>query len=139
MRARGLRLALSFVVVSLLVFPATLSAQTAPTMRPTQQELASTTAGGSDWITYGGALNSGRYSTLKQVDTTNVNGLKGAWMTRLHSGLGSKYKFEADPLVIDGVMYIPTGNDDIYSLDAKNGKKIWEYNSDIPQITELIC
>jgi quinohemoprotein ethanol dehydrogenase len=60
-------------------------------------------------------------------------------MTRLGSGRGAKYKFEADPLVIDGVMYIPTGNDDIFALDARNGKKIWEYNSDIPQVNDLIC
>src|SRR5439155_901402 len=43
-------------------------------------------------------------------------------MTCLHSGLGSKYKFEADPLVIDGVMFIPTGNEDIFALNAKAGK-----------------
>src|SRR5207237_5351728 len=101
--------------------------------------LASTTAGANDWLTYGGALNNDRYSTLKQLDTSNVSGLKGAWMTRLHSGLGSKYKFEADPLVIDGVMYIPTGNDDIFALDAKNGRKLWEWDSDIPQTMDLIC
>ena len=60
-------------------------------------------------------------------------------MTRLGSGKGSKYSFEADPIVIDGVMYIPTGNDDIFALDAKTGRKIWEYNSDIPQVNDLIC
>ena len=36
-------------------------------------------------------------------------------------------------------MYIPTGNDDIFALDATNGKKLWEYNSDIPQTNDLIC
>jgi hypothetical protein len=36
---------------------------------------------------------------------------------------GSKYRFEADPLVLDGVLYIPTGNDDIFALDAKAGKQ----------------
>ena len=60
-------------------------------------------------------------------------------MTRLGSGRGSKYRFEADPLVVDGVMYIPTGNDDIFALEAKTGKKIWEWDSDIPQVNDLIC
>jgi len=68
-----------------------------------------------------------------------VANLKGAWMTRLGSGRGTKYYFEADPIVIDGTMYIPTGNDDIYALDARNGRKLWEYNSDIPQTNDLIC
>ena len=38
---------------------------------------------GKDWVTNGGNLTNQRYSTLKQIDTTNVKQLKGAWMTRL--------------------------------------------------------
>ena len=66
-----------------------------------------------DWVTNGGNLTNNRYSTLKQIDTTNVGQLKGAWMTRLKgSGLGGKYSLEASPLVKDGIMYVVTGNDD---------------------------
>ena len=62
---------------------------------------------GKDWVTNGGNLTNQRYSTLKQIDTTNVKQLKGAWMTRLKgSGLGGKYSLEATPLVKDGIMYI---------------------------------
>ena len=44
---------------------------------------------GKDWVTNGGNLTNNRYSTLKQIDTTNVGKLKGAWMTRLKgSGVG---------------------------------------------------
>src|SRR6202048_4644599 len=54
---------------------------------------------GKDWVTNGGNLTNQRYSTLKQIDTTNVKQLKGAWMTRLKgSGFGGKYSFEATPL-----------------------------------------
>src|SRR6186997_1950089 len=50
---------------------------------------------GKDWVTNGGNLTNQRYSILKQIDTTNVKQLKGAWMTRLKgSGLGGKYSFE---------------------------------------------
>ncbi|MBO0884836.1 MAG: PQQ-binding-like beta-propeller repeat protein, partial [Mycobacterium sp.] len=84
-------------------------------------------------------MNNQRYSTLDQINTSNVSQLKGVWMTRLGSGRGSKYRFEADPLVINGVMYIPTGNDDIFALDAKTGRKLWEWDSDIPQVNDLIC
>ena len=49
---------------------------------------------GKDWVTNGGNLTNQRYSTLKQIDTTNVKQLKGAWMTRLKgSGLGGKYSW----------------------------------------------
>jgi alcohol dehydrogenase (cytochrome c) len=128
-------------MVGVLMFPASFAqAQTGPSFRsPTADELAKTRAGSSDWITYGGSLFNQRYSTLDQINTTNVSSLKGAWMTRLGSGRGGKYRFEADPLVVDGMMYIPTGNDDIFALDAKTGRKLWEYASDIPQTNDLIC
>ena len=44
---------------------------------------------GKDWVTNGGNLTNERYSTLKQIDTSNVKQLKGAWMTRLK---GSGYR-----------------------------------------------
>ena len=44
---------------------------------------------GKDWVTNGGSLMNQRFSTLKQIDTTNVKQLKGAWMARLKgSGMG---------------------------------------------------
>src|ERR1700692_2419672 len=95
------------LVAGALLFPGMLSAQGAP-RTITTQELTQTKNGGNDWITYGGALNNQRYSTLNQINTTNVSQLKGAWMTRLGSGRGAKYRFEADPVVVNGVMYIPT-------------------------------
>src|SRR6266852_8299829 len=92
---------------------------------------------GKDWVTNGGNLTNQRYSTLKQIDTTNVTQLKGAWMTRLKgSGAGGKYSFEASPLVKDGIMYVVTGNDDVFALNAKTGEILWEHWSgnvgDIP-------
>jgi quinohemoprotein ethanol dehydrogenase len=95
---------------------------------------------GKDWATNGGNLTNERYSTLKQIDTTNVKQLKGAWMTRLKgSGLGGKYSFEATPLVKDGIMYISTGNDDVFALDAKTGQILWEHWSGIGQQISTVC
>ena len=78
---------------------------------------------GKDWVTNGGNLTNQRYSTLKQINTENVKQLKGAWMTRLKgSGMGGKYSAEATPLVKDGIMYVVTGNDDVFALNAKTGE-----------------
>src|SRR5215471_989032 len=139
MRLRFLGRVAAIALLGSTLGPSAALAQPAPTTRPTQQELTSVRAGDKDWITYGGSVFNERWSTLDQITTGNVATLKGAWMTRLGSGRGTKYRFEPDPLVIDGVMYIPTGNDDIFALDAKTGKKLWEYNSDIPQVNDLIC
>src|SRR3989454_2049786 len=96
---------------------------------------------GKDWVTNGGNLTNQRYSTLKQIDTSNVRQLKGAWMTRLKgSGLAAKYSFEASPLVKDGVMYVITGNDDVFALNAKTGEILWERWSGIDQkISTVRC
>src|SRR5215470_12587375 len=95
---------------------------------------------GKDWVTNGGNLTNQRYSTLKQIDTTNVKQLKGAWMTRLKgSGAAGKYSFEASPLVKDGIMYVITGNDDVFALQAKTGAILWEYWSGIDQKITTVC
>src|SRR5262249_40204219 len=120
-----------------LMLPGSLSAQTP--QRPSQQDLQQAKSGSADWLTYGGALNNEGYSTLAQINNTNINARKGARVTRLACPPGGGYIPAADPLVVDGVMYIPTGNDDIFALDAATGKKLWEYSSDIPQVNDLVC
>jgi len=95
---------------------------------------------GKDWITNGGNLTNQRYSSLRQIDTTNVKQLKGAWMTRLKgSGFAGKYSFEASPLVRDGKMYVITGNDEVFALNAKTGAILWEYWSGIDQKISTVC
>jgi quinohemoprotein ethanol dehydrogenase len=96
---------------------------------------------GKDWVTNGGNLTNQRYSMLKQIDTSNVKQLKGAWMTRLKgSGNSGKYSLEVAPLVRNGVMYVVTGNDDVFALNAKTGEIIWERWSGIDQkITSVCC
>src|SRR5258707_8023093 len=116
----------AIAIAAALFLPSNSLAQQTPSFRsPTDQELTTTKSGGANWITYGGSLTNGRYSTLDQVNAGNASQLKGAWLSRLGSGRGSKYIFEADPLVVDGVMYIPPGNDDIFALYGKTGKKLW--------------
>jgi alcohol dehydrogenase (cytochrome c) len=95
---------------------------------------------GKDWVTNGGNLTNQRYSALKQIDTTNVKQLKGAWMARLKgSGFGGKYSAEATPLVKDGIMYVVTGNDDVFALNAKTGETLWERWSGIDQKISTVC
>ncbi len=94
---------------------------------------------GKDWPTNGGDAGNSRYSTLTQITPNNVKNLKGAWVTHLGSGLGAKYSFEAAPVVKDGVLYIVTGNDDVFALDGKTGALIWEWRSKIEQNINTVC
>jgi alcohol dehydrogenase (cytochrome c) len=95
---------------------------------------------GKDWVTNGGNLTNQRYSTLKQINTENVKQVKGSWMARLNgSGIGGKYSAEATPLVKDGIMYVVTGNDDVFALNAKTGEILWERRSGIDQSITTVC
>ena len=47
---------------------------------------------GSDWSTNGGTMSNQRYSTLDEIDTSNVAQLKGVWRTHLTApGVAAKY------------------------------------------------
>src|SRR5262245_16378906 len=95
---------------------------------------------GKDWITNGGNLTNQRYSTLKQIDTTDVRRLTGAGVTRLKGpGVCGKYSFEAAPLMKSGIMYVITGNDNVFALNAKTGEILWEYWSGIDQKISTAC
>ncbi len=94
----------------------------------------------TDWSSVGGALNNQRYSTLNQINPKNVRHLKGVWLTHLGSGLGSKYSQEAAPVVKDGILYITTGADDVFALDAATGHKKWMYHAHLSDdITSACC
>jgi alcohol dehydrogenase (cytochrome c) len=95
---------------------------------------------GREWRTVGGTLFNERYSTLNQINTSNVGRLTAAWMVHLHSGIGSQYSLEGTPVVQNGVMYLPSGNDDTFAFNAATGKLLWEYRSHMnPKITTICC
>ena len=104
----------------------------------TAAQLAATPS--TDWLTAGGDLTSQRYSSLNQITAANASGLKQAWKTNLDgSGKAAKYSQEATPIVHNGVIYIPTGNNDIFALDATTGAHLWKYESKIAQNNNTIC
>ena len=92
------------------------------------------------WITNGGTLSNQRYSPLDEIDTDNVDQLKGVWMTSLKgSGTAAKYSAEAQPIVYGGTMYVPTGADDVFAVDVGTGKVLWEYNAHLEQTISTVC
>src|SRR6201998_1989343 len=135
MRCRPQAIVVVWIVLGLLMLQVTAVRGADPELN---QLLQSPVA--RNWVTSGGNLTNQRYSTLKQIDTTNVKQLKGAWMTRLkRSGFGTKYSAEATPLVKDGIMYMVTGNDDVFALNAKTGEILWERLSGIDQKISTVC
>ncbi|MFB5089053.1 PQQ-binding-like beta-propeller repeat protein [Psychrobacillus sp. PGGUH221] len=94
----------------------------------------------TEWTTHGGDYFNRRYSTLNQITTENIGDLKPTWVSSLGgSGAEGKYSGEATPLVVDGVMYIATGANDVFAIDAKTGEQVWVYKPDIPQEMDTVC
>jgi len=116
---------------------ATLSLAIVPSVALAQADMRK--PAGKEWLTIGGDWHNTRYSTLTQIDRANVKNLKAAWVVHLGSGLGQKYSMEGTPIVKDGVMYIASGNDDVYALDARTGALIWQHLSGIDQAINTVC
>jgi quinoprotein glucose dehydrogenase len=76
----------------------------------------------SSWSDYGGSPDSMGYSSITQINKSNVSGLKLAWFVPAPGPVG---RFSFNPLVINGVMYVVGKDDGIYALDAATGKEIW--------------
>src|SRR5713101_8983311 len=77
-----------------------------------------------NWLTYSGGYSSQRYTKLQQVDPTNVKNLELKWVFQAQS----LQKFEATPLVVDGIMYLTQSPNDVVALDAKTGRVFWVYH-----------
>ncbi|HST38637.1 MAG TPA: PQQ-binding-like beta-propeller repeat protein [Conexibacter sp.] len=95
----------------------------------------------TNWITNGGSLRNDRYSPLDQINDDNVDQLKGVWRASLGgSGTAAKYSQEGQPIVYEGVMFVPTGADDIFALDVETGRQLWRYEARLPaEITTACC
>jgi alcohol dehydrogenase (cytochrome c) len=94
----------------------------------------------SDWITNGGSVSNTRYSSLDEINDSNVKDLKGKWMTALNgSGIETKYSAEAQPIVYKGTIYQATGADDVFAVDVKTGKILWQYKANLDQKISTVC
>jgi alcohol dehydrogenase (cytochrome c) len=91
------------------------------------------------WLTNGGTVYNQRFSPLDEIDASNVGRLRGVWMTDLDSGKAAKYSAEGQPIFYNGVLYVPTGEDDVFAVDVDTGKIRWKYESHISQKINTIC
>ncbi len=93
-----------------------------------------------EWRNHGNTLDNQRYQDVDQINRNNVHKLKPAWI--FHTGVfDPNMAMEMTPIEVDGVTYVPTGDDDVFALDAKTGKQIWAYHpTDMPSPSTLpIC
>ena len=108
---------------------------------------------GDSWPTYSGDYSSKRYSSLKQIDQSNVKNLTLAWVSRVNGGAGGGFGgrggFGAPTIVggeapdtgsassqpanvrgsileVNGVLYL-SAPDNAWAVDARDGHELWHY------------
>jgi alcohol dehydrogenase (cytochrome c) len=88
-----------------------------------------------NWLTYSGTFRSERYTALTQITRDNVGKLAPAWVFQARS----LEKFEASPLIVEGILYTVQAPNDIVAMDAATGRVFWSYSYRPSQLARLCC
>jgi quinoprotein glucose dehydrogenase len=81
----------------------------------------------ADWPVNRGDPKGNQYVALAQINATNVHKLRPAW--EYHAGDATQRStMYANPIVIDGVMYLTTPSLKAVALDAATGRQIWSFD-----------
>ena len=97
------------------------------------------------WPTYHGDYSGRRFSTLTQINQSNVKHLTLAWIFRIKVGITPNAivggegpipegpptdpgvsTIKATPLMVNGILYFSTP-DNAWAVDARSGREIWHY------------
>jgi quinohemoprotein ethanol dehydrogenase len=76
------------------------------------------------WLTQGRDQGKTHYSPLADINRDNIGELGFAWEYKTTTTRG----MEANPLMIDGVVYSSGTTGRVYALDARTGKELWYFN-----------
>ncbi len=79
---------------------------------------------GANWSTYLGGAARTNYSTLTQIDRSNVSRLEVAWTF----DTGDRGEYQSNNLVIDGVLFTVTPTRKVIALDAATGTERWRWD-----------
>src|SRR3984893_4671497 len=78
-------------------------------------------APGDNWLVKGGSFAQQQFSPLKEINEKNVAHLGLAWITEMDDPMG----LAAEPIVVDGVIYVSAPRSIVRAIDAANGKILW--------------
>ncbi len=81
-----------------------------------------------NWPSYNGDYTGRRFSSLSQINVSNVRNLRAQWV--FHSP--NSNMLEVTPVVTQGIMFVTSAND-AFAVDARTGRVIWHYSRPISQ------
>ena len=89
----------------------------------------------NNWPQYHRSYNAWRFSPLSQINKSNVKKLKVAW---IHQPGNITHGLQATPIVIDGVMYTISADNNVWAIDAATGKTIWHYTAKLDPVVKEV-
>jgi len=92
-----------------------------------------------NWLTYSGNLSGHRHTLLTQITPANVRNLELQWVFQTRTPAEPAEKFEATPLVVDGVMYTVMAPNHVVALDAATGRMFWMYSPRLSPLARVCC
>ncbi|HTV56877.1 MAG TPA: acido-empty-quinoprotein group A [Terriglobia bacterium] len=75
----------------------------------------------STWPTYNGDYTGRRYSSLSEINQSNVRSLTLAWAFQTH-----QQAMKSTPLEVNGILYLTVPNQ-VWAVDARTGREIWHF------------
>ncbi|EFO32935.1 quinoprotein ethanol dehydrogenase [Roseibium sp. TrichSKD4] len=90
-----------------------------------------------DVLMYGFGPDAQRYSPLTKINTENVDDLVPAWSFSF--GDERQRGQEVQAIVHDGVIYATASYSRMFALDAKTGKKLWQFSARLPEGIRPCC
>lgn len=90
----------------------------------TEASIAADAASGNNWLQNGRTSDEKHFSPLQQITDKNIGRLGLAWYLEIPGGMG----VVAEPIVVDGVIYISAPKSIVYAVDATSGKVLWTFD-----------
>lgn len=123
------------IVAALLSFPAGAADVTSDRLKNAASEPG-------NWLTNHKTYDAQRYSTLDQINQSNIKNLHVAFVVQLGGGEPGGDKQHAreqdTPLAEDGFLYMTDGWNDVYKIDVRDGTKgriVWKVDPGVDKST----
>jgi alcohol dehydrogenase (cytochrome c) len=114
------------IVIAAIVTGGWMASAQIPAFRPVTDAMLLKPDPG-DWINWRRTLDGWGYSPLNQINKQNVHQIQLAWSWAI-SAAGRP---EPNPLVYNGVMYVPSPFGIVEALDAATGELLWQYRQNL--------
>lgn len=102
----------------------------------TDERLLNAAKNPNDWLIYGKDYNATRFSSLKQINSSNVKKLK----LEYSYSLGTLEGQQLTPIVNNGIMILSVSNQWVEAVDAKTGERMWRHDLKLPaDIGQFTC